>query len=119
MGSISQPISPIFEQNAVSQVVGHLELQAFQWEDCSTIQAFTEWILTTMTTSGLSRTASSATIQGQLKGCPTGNCDESCRPWCLDMMPKPKQEFGYRSEIENALEQRTEKLTIIERYCCV
>lgn len=82
-------------------IVDNLGLQSFQWEDSSTVQAVTESILTTMITSGLSRTASSATIQGQLKGCPDNNCDESCGLWCLDMMPKPKQEFGYGGDIYN------------------
>ncbi len=82
-------------------VVENLGLHTFQWKDSSTIQAVTESILTTMITNGLSRTASSATMQGQLKGCPDNNCDESCGSWCLDMMPKPNQEFGYGGDIYN------------------
>lgn len=82
-------------------IVDRLGLQAFPWTEPSTVQALTESILTTMITSGLARTASSATIQGQLKDCPDNNCDESCGAWCLDMMPKPKQEFGYGGDIYN------------------
>jgi hypothetical protein len=77
-------------------------MQTSKWEDDSEfVQGVMETILTTMITNGLARTASSATIQGQLKNCPNDNCDESCGLWCLDMMPKSNQEFGYGGDIYN------------------
>ena len=82
-------------------VVEKIGLQTSKWEDYDTVQALMESILTTMITSGLSRTSSSATIQGQFKGCPGNDCDESCGLWRLDMMPKPRDEFGSGGDIFN------------------
>lgn len=76
--------------------------QASQWDNDTTFSpSVTESILTILITNGLSRIASSATIQGQLNGCPNNNCNEICGRWCLDMMPKPDQVFGHGGDIYN------------------
>ena len=69
--------------------------------DTKYIKAIAETILTTMVTSGLSLTASSAKIQGQLKSCPNDECHEICGLWCLDIMPKLNHAFGYGGNIYN------------------
>lgn len=65
-------------------------------------QSVVETILSSLTTMGLSHTASDATIQGQLKGCTGVEC--GCGAWCLSMMPSEKQEFGYGGNIYNMSE---------------
>jgi hypothetical protein len=92
-------------QSVFHTLVEAVGTQSSQWEDDSGfVQGVIETILTTMVTNGLARTASSATIQGQLKYCPNDDCDQSCGLWCLDMMPKPDQEFGYGGDIYNLSE---------------
>jgi hypothetical protein len=69
-----------------------------------------------MVTGGLSRTASSATIQGQLKFCPNDDCDEACGVWCLDMMSSANQEFSYGGNLSgidlSKLSQFTEQVDV-------
>jgi hypothetical protein len=89
-----------------------IAVQPSEWTDDSGFaEGLMESILTTMITSGLSRTASSATIQGQLKYCPNNDCDEVCGLWCLDMMPSSNQEFGYGGDIYNLSGIDTSKLS--------
>lgn len=83
-------------------LVEHAGVQASKWKDDNTFSpSVTESILTIMITNGLSRIASSANIQGQLKDCPNNNCNEICGRWCLDMMPRLDQVFGHGGDIYN------------------
>lgn len=83
-------------------LVENVIVQASKWKnDNSFFQNLTESILTIMITNGLSRIASSATMQGQLNDCPHNDCNEICGRWCLDMMPKPDQVFGHGGNIYN------------------
>lgn len=96
------PYNQDTNQSVFHALVESVELPTSQWRDDSGfVQGVMETILTTMVMNGLSRTASSATIQGQLKYCPEDSCNEICGRWCLDMMPKNYQEFGYGGNIYN------------------
>lgn len=61
----------------------------------------TESILSNMITAGLSHTQGSAKIQGSLNYDRSSTCPNSCKSWCLDMMPDDKREFGYGRNIYN------------------
>lgn len=101
----AQYLNPYNQQTNKSifhTLVDSVGVQLSEWEeDSGFVQGVVETILTTMVTNGLARTGSSATIQGQLKYCPGDDCDDSCGLWCLDIMPKASQEFGYGGDIYN------------------
>ena len=73
-----------------------------EWnDDHGFVEGITESVLTLLMTNGLSRISSSATLQGQLNGRPNDEFDQSCGRWCLDIMPKADQVFGYGGDIIN------------------
>jgi len=89
-------------QTVFQTLVESVGSQRPEWEnDGGFVQNVIETILITMMTNGLARTAGSATIQGELKYCPNDDCDQICGLWCLDVMPKANQEFGYGGDIFN------------------
>ncbi len=83
-------------------LVENAGVQTSKWQNDSAFPpSVTESILTLLVTNGLSRIASSATLQGQLKDCPDNRCNGLCDRWCLDMMPNQNQVLGYGGDIYN------------------
>ena len=96
------PLIQGMDKTVFEALVEGAGVQTSGWKnDSASVEGVVETILTTLVTNGLSLSASSATIQGQLNSCPKDNCNDTCGLWCLDMMPRSSQEFGYGRNIYN------------------